>query len=442
MKLILRLGSVSAALFCQFIPFVAITARGPITASPSSIGAHVRSFPLYAQQTSAQRITGSDFLSITTGWIAVSRSSAYVPNGKCTHGLGSHCGTARTIIYGTADGGAQWRRLLTLTTTAQQLVWIRFFNVREGLVAADIGLRQRGELFSTSDGGRTWRRALLATRYFATPATITFPDPSHGWIYVAGGIGGGNMDTTIFGTVDGGKHWSRVACSTEPVVPQTCHPYSGITFFGDKQILTFANDRDGWLTIFSITGIPALLHSTNGGHTWHDQRVGLPPRVRTFNRTSAMGTFDRPHIFGLTGVLAEPVQFLRTKSDTSWSRLVLYRSEDAGAHWHFYQLTPVTAPSGAAYGSDEGSLAQYLNERLWFVVSGNVMWHTANAGKEWSYVTMHLPATLDLVSFTFVDSLHGWAEAVPACQSDCMLGSTTVLRTRDGGGHWQRVGVP
>jgi hypothetical protein len=44
----------------------------------------------------------------TTGWIAVSRSGAYVPNGSCMHGIGANCDTAGTVIYRTDDAGVHF----------------------------------------------------------------------------------------------------------------------------------------------------------------------------------------------------------------------------------------------------------------------------------------------------------------------------------------------
>jgi photosystem II stability/assembly factor-like uncharacterized protein len=404
----------------------------------------VAAIPSYAQPSSAQRIIGSAFLSASAGWITVSQSGAYVPNGSCAHGIGTNCDTAQTVIYRTDDAGAHWRSLLSLTTSRSPLVWIRLFTRSNALVSADVGSQGRDMLFGTSDGGRTWRRSVLPAGYFPDPPTITFPDTQHGWVYIGGGAMG-SMGVTIFRTDDGGKRWTQVACTSVQFAPRACHSHSGIPFGGDKEFITFANDRSGWLTVVSNAGTPSLLHSSDGGHTWHDQHVGLPPSVQPPGAASTvypMGTLDEPHIFGNIGVLAEAVGFYRPKPRASWSRLYLYRSADAGASWHFYQRTPLPAPTIAQYASGEGSLTQFLDIRHWIAVSGNVIWRTANAGETWSHEAMHSPARLQLVSLAFADSSHGWAEAAPQGQTGGMLGGTTILRTSDGGRHWSRVAVP
>jgi photosystem II stability/assembly factor-like uncharacterized protein len=253
------------------------------------------------------------------------------------------------------------------------------------------------------------------------------------------------MGVTIFATEDSGRSWAQVACTTAPVTPQRCHASSGIPFGGDKSFITFANDRSGWLGIVSNAGTPALLHSSNGGRIWHDQHVGLPPMVQpptVARQIFPMGTFDQPHIVGRVGILPEIVSFYRPKPRASWSRLYLYRSSDAGASWHFYQRTPLPAPSVAQSVCGEGALAAFPDASHWIAVSGSVIWWTANAGKTWSHTAMHAPPGLQLVSLTFADAPHGWAEAVPQSESGGVWGATTVLRTSDGGKDWLRVAVP
>jgi photosystem II stability/assembly factor-like uncharacterized protein len=419
-----------------------ITPRRKAIAPPQA--ACLSAIPSYARPSSAQLILGSAFLSATTGWIAVGRSGAYVVNGSCGHGVGTNCNTAETVIYHTDDAGSHWHTLLSLTTAAGPLVWIRLFDKRHRLVAVGMGANDRGVLYGTSDGGRTWRHSLLPAGYIPDPATITFPNPRRGWLYIGGGAMG-SMAVTIFGTADGGERWTEVTCTAGPVAPEPCRFYSGIPFGGDKEYITFANDESGWLTIVSNTGTPSLLHSSDGGRTWSDQRLGLPPSVQpptTTRQIFPMGSFDRPHIFGPVGILAESVTFSGPQPQTSRSRLYLYRSSDAGASWHFYQRTPLPAPAGAQYSYGQFSLTQFVDARRWVAVSGNAIWWTANAGQTWSPTAMRLPPGLRLLALAFTDPSHGWAEAVPRSQIGGMPGGTVLLRTSDGGRDWRRTAVP
>jgi hypothetical protein len=91
-----------------------MTAGGMALAPPRATC--VAAVPPYPQPSSAQLIIGSAFLSATTGWIAVSRSGAYVPNGSCAHLIGANCNTAQTVIYRTDDGGTHWRRQLSFNS--------------------------------------------------------------------------------------------------------------------------------------------------------------------------------------------------------------------------------------------------------------------------------------------------------------------------------------
>src|SRR5437588_8481605 len=95
------------------LPYSRIAPDGKAVAPLRAICAPT--IPAYTRPSSAQLIIGSAFLSATTGWIAVSRSGAYVLNGSCSRGIGTNCDTAQTVIYGTNDAAVHWQKLLALT---------------------------------------------------------------------------------------------------------------------------------------------------------------------------------------------------------------------------------------------------------------------------------------------------------------------------------------
>jgi photosystem II stability/assembly factor-like uncharacterized protein len=89
-------------------------------------------------------------------------------------------------------------------------------------------------------------------------------------------------------------------------------------------------------------------------------------------------------------------------------------TSDGGAQW---QTVPLKGDAGPLF---------FLNETLGWMVSGKALWKTTEAGKNW----IRLPnPPARVVRVFFKDENTGWA----ACANK------TVLETRDGGQHWDRV---
>lgn len=402
----------------------------------------VAALPSYTHASSAQDIVGSNFLSATTGWIALSRSGTYAPNGSCEHGIGTNCDTAQTVIYRTDDGGAHWQRQVSLTTLPESPVWLHFFNRQVGVVAATVGPvapssayhGARSILFRTVNGGKHWEKLPLPEGYSIDTRSISFPDPTHGWLWFGGGAAG-SMSVEMYRTGDGGRHWIHIACATFSGAPpgKRCNLHSGIDFGGDKEFLTFSNALDGWLTVFSNGGIPTILHSQDGGRTWRDQRVGLPPGIRPpgpKDTVFPLGTFDAPHLFGREGVLAERVGFYQPKPQANWAYLYLVRSHDAGQTWQFYERVPVPDPS----------VNQYLDAQHWIFVARSTTWMTNDGGRAWTRTPLHLPQGLQLTALSFTDPRRGWALAEPHGQIGGLDAATALLHTNDGGRTWSKLG--
>lgn len=402
--------------------------------------------PSYVQPSSGTIISGSAFLSATTGWIALSTSGSYAPNGSCSHGIGSNCDAASTTVYRTDDAGKHWSSMLHFTTTTGPSVWIRLFSRRVGLVIATVGpltpasnQHFNSVLFSTRDGGRHWRRFPLPVNYATQVGTMSFPDPRHGWLWCCGGGAGGSMPIDVYRTLDGGRHWERVACTAfESATSRYACPHpSGIGLAGDKEDLTFKDAHDGWLTAIVATGAPDLYHTPDGGVTWQRQSVGLPPGVALPTAKSNVfpsGTLLQPSFFGRIGLLPEEVDFYRPKSRANWNRLYIFRSTDGGQTWSSALRTPVTAPI---------TLWQAIDSRHWLVVSNEAIWSTANGGVSWAKRRLHFPGDVTrLVSIEMITPATGWATAQAPAGPEVSASGTFLLHTSDGGVHWIEVKLP
>jgi len=399
-------------------------------------------------------ISGSALLSATAGWIALSTSGSYLPNGSCTHGIGSNCDSAPTTVYRTDDAGSHWVPVLHFTAAVGPLVWVRLFSRQVGLVAATVGPLKvtanyhfTAALFRTHDGGRHWQRFPLPVNYATETGSISFPDPQHGWLWY-GGAAMGSMSVYMYRTVDGGHHWSRVACTdwSSPSSRSVCPYRSGIGLCGDKEYLTFRDAHNGWLTVYENSGVPGIYRSWDVGTSWQQQAAGLPsgvvlPTTSGKRTVYPWGTLLPPRFFGLTGLLPEEVGFYRQKPRASWNRLYVFRSTDGGRTWPSVLRTPVTTPVVPV-------LWQAVDSRHWVFISTaptaseEAIWSTESGGTTWTRRPLHLPAGLMLVGFQFTDARDGWATAQTHADSEVTASGTVLLHTMDGGVHWAETRLP
>lgn len=419
-----------------------ITAGGSAThLTKTQCASHL---PAYVQPGSGTIISGSTFLSGTAGWIARSSSGSYLPNGSCSHGIGTNCDAAPTTVYRTDDAGNHWTPMLHFSAAGGPPVWLRLFNPREGLVAATVGpltyaanQQPSAALFRTQDGGRHWQRFSLPPNYATLDGTISFPDLGHGWLWYGGGAGG-SMPVNVYRTSDGGRHWNRVACTSFSNIPSRyhCPNQSGIGVGGDKTNLTFKDAHDGWLESLEGSGVPVIYYTADGGTTWRRQAIGLPPGVERPTATTTVypeGTLLQPRFFGRTGILPEVVGFYRAKPQANWSRLYIYRSQNGGQTWDFAVRTPVTSPN---------TLWQTIDAHHWLFVSSGAIWSTNNGGASWTKRPLHLPPGLMLVGLQFITARDGWATAQSRADSRVSTSGTALLYTIDGGMHWTETAQP
>lgn len=399
--------------------------------------------PAYVQPGSATVISGSAFLPGTAGWIARSTSGSYLPSGSCSHGIGTNCDGASTVVYRTDDAGKHWTPMLRFRDTGPP-VWLRLFNPREGLVAAAVGpltsaanQHSSAALFRTQDGGRHWQRFPLPPNYATLDGTISFPDLRHGWLWYGGGAGG-SMPVDMYRTSDGGRHWCHVACTSFSNTPSSyrCPHQSGIQVGGDKTNLTFKDAHHGWLEAQEGSGVPAIYYTPDGGTTWRGQAVGPPPGVERPSATTTVfpyGTLLPPRFFGQTGILPEVVGFSRATPPANWSRLYIYRSTDDGRTWDFAVRTPVTGFH---------NLWQTIDAHHWLLLSNDAIWSTSNGGASWIKHSLHLPPGLMLVSLEFTSATDGWATAQKQADSGVSTSGTVLLHTIDGGVYWTKTTPP
>src|SRR5438552_7710374 len=117
-------------------------------------------------------------------------------------------GSGTNRILRTADGGSHWDD--AGPRAAQPGNWTTFFldannawvasSLQPGSGSADYSV----EIYRTGDGGRTWHNAGVLAVEQGWPASMSFVDPSHGWLVLNLGFAAGSQGVAFYGTVDGG----------------------------------------------------------------------------------------------------------------------------------------------------------------------------------------------------------------------------------------------
>jgi photosystem II stability/assembly factor-like uncharacterized protein len=210
---------------------------------------------------------------------------------------------------------------------------------------------------------------------------LSFPDSGHGW--AVGGIDG----PTIFATTDGGRSW---------------HKQHGPGTDGLNAV-SFADDHHGW-----AVGIDDLVLTTSdGGAHWTAQRL------RATRRGNLYGVWfvnDRDGwIVGAGGLIERTTDGGRT-----WS------AQQSGTHQDLQSV-------------------QFSDARDGWIQSGGEILRTTDGGAGW---TRSLTASSKngqiLAGLTFLTPTAGW---VAGSQDDGSANHGVILRTRDGGEHWQTYDI-
>jgi photosystem II stability/assembly factor-like uncharacterized protein len=231
-----------------------------------------------------------------------------------------YLGTAGGGVWKSANGGATWEPVfekesvaavgaVAIDPTDERVVWA---GTGEGNPRNDVSYGDG--LYKSTDGAKTWRRVGLAGVWSISRIAIDPRDPRHVVVAAFGDPFKDSVDRGVYVTFDGGQTWNKSlylspssGASDVAIDPQ--HPnvvYAGMWHFR----------RIPWT--FTSGGLDGGLYkSTNGGRTWKKLTGnGLPSGLT-----------------GRIGLAIAPSRPNRVFALIEAKGGILWRSDDAGAHW-------------------------------------------------------------------------------------------------------------
>jgi photosystem II stability/assembly factor-like uncharacterized protein len=311
------------------------------------------------------------------------------------------CGGGGRLLS-TRDGGRHW--LPQRTMVSESLHAVAFVDARHGVAAG-----AAGSLLSTSDGGHSWRRSLT----HQTTSLRALKMMSRKLVYATGGSG------AFLVSRDGGRTWTKSKL-----------PLAGMCGALDA-------DARGRLWVGGVGG--AVTRSRNGGRTWTavrpeltasiDEIVGADGGLWLAGSEGLLSQSDDGVIWRRratgTSVRLEALSFRLAEGWAAGADGTILHSPDAGATW-----TRLAAPSS----HDLAAVAAAGNGEAWVAGAMGTLLHTVDGGASWASAGA---SSQDMTCVRFLGT-HGWASGGTADGE----GHPILLRTADGGVHWQKVELP
>ncbi len=300
--------------------------------------------------------------------------------------LGYGFGGAGSRWYTAADAAAPWK-LLPGGQPYDGGLWnvggLWFFDGRRGLAFSEQGWAR------TDDGGQHWTAGPLTA---GTPnVSLHFTRDGVGW-----GLSGGQLRRSA----DRGASWQA-----RPMPAAAANR------------VQFVDGQRGWIEVTVcdfVTGCGIQLHVTaDAGNSW--QQRSIPAQAVSSWGNGWVFADERVGMtYGYDLWAKQPVYWATTDGGKTWMPSSVPAALNDGN-----AAAPFVLDAGHAW------LLQ-RSQGLWRDSHQTVLWFTGDGGKTWTE-RGRLPARVAVYNLAFADADHGWA-----------VGSGgLVLRTRDGGRHWE-----
>jgi photosystem II stability/assembly factor-like uncharacterized protein len=312
-------------------------------------------------------------------------------------------------VLRTTDGGLQWQNVSPPSISLTQDSIAEFRSAAVAWVGTKQANKTTAQVLWTTDSGKSWQQTTIQPSFLRQ---ITFVDAQHGWILSSSRPTGGSAEAVnVFRTTDGGKTWQSVSSALfSDATPPGHLPYGG-----QKSGIHFLNASTGWVTgTVTVANLAWLYVTHNGGSTWNQQTIHMPPGVPSGQLSIAAPTF-----FSATdGILPITFSDATTGSDIATD---IYVTHDGGTTWQ--STTPVPLVLGTTDFSDM--------QHGW-ATNGTVLYSTSDGGQHWTKLSPSA-SFKQVTHLDFVSSTTGWAIGRQGNSA------SSLLKTVDGGQTWTPV---
>ena len=311
--------------------------------------------------------------------------------------------TTQAMILRTHDGGRTWVNATPQVNAQFGYISAVFLDAQTAWALLPVNYFDSGTLYQTSDGGLTWKS--IAVPFAAASLQVL---DAHTAIAMAGlGAGAGSQAVAFYKSTDAGQTWTRLFVNDPTVTGSS----NSLPLGGDKGGFAFNNAQSGWVGgSIPVDNEIYLYHTQDGGATWNQFPLALPPGYETAQTGNA-----GPIFFSASeGIL--PVNFVMPSEPDGLS--VFYHTTDGGQTW---------TPGQVIHGGRPYDFRSFRDGVAW---SGSQFYFTSDSGQTWGAVQSNVDFSNTIVSFQFVNALVGW---VLADQSNSQ---PTLYQTTDGGATW------
>lgn len=324
----------------------------------------------------------------------------------------------------TTDGGAHWSDVTPPSYHNSSSTSAYFLDATHAWITETSG---NPVTFRTTDGGRTWDQGAAIPGESQFQPSLYFVDATHGWLLLTARPDPGMYDQLMYGTSDGGIHWTRLAANHHNDGP-------GCNWVGPS----FATPRDGWLSLGCVSAeARPLLVTHDGGVTWSPQQLPLAEAGMScpcmVSALTALGPEDAAVLVGgFGGPVLEQRLFMTADGGNSWGRRTLPGEFQLVVDF----LDPVhgwavAGPSAMFDKTSSGNIPQQPGVAL-------PLYRTDDGGRTWVQMNTNLALTSGagrISDVYFVDLKDGFADRFNATTQ-----SSQLLKTVDGGFTWTVAG--
>ena len=331
-------------------------------------------------------------------------------------------------LYRSTDAGASWKRVSLPSGEIFNFSASAFLDLNTVWLAGTDQLSGGQKLFRTTDGGSVWALTLPeGLDSLAGNFTYHFTSPRVGWAEAAEG-GAGNLYVQVFKTLTGGATYQVVpiqqAAAVEALPEGTlhlCNICADSFYYDPARVMILTGDMGSMQPRGSVEG----MSSFDGGRTWEEIRLPLPPSYKDALVTPLSPAFvDDTH-----GFLPVALTRLEPEGSTPRSALALYTSADGGRNWTPAAATLEDMPNYPAL--------QFINATDAVAQGAEALHMTRDAGNTWE--TRPLPPEMvpndsrSLFDLDFTDAQTGWL-----ILSEYSAGVTSykTWKTEDGAKTW------